>query len=385
MGFWDWIGFKRNRSPSSSLVLDELFDEYQNLYLKYLAIDKSAEFLARVFSVAEFRYKSGDKVVDNTWSYLLNIKPNKDENASVFWQRVIYQMITKNEVLIIKSDDDQLLIADSFVRRSYALYDDVFESVSVKEYQFKRSFNRSEVIYLRYNNNDLSLYLDRLFTDYQKLYERMVEAIARNNQIRGVLEVKGASQFSAEQTEKLKTYSERLFKAFRDRSVAIVPMINGVDYQEIGNSSNGSKTSVEELKSLRQQFENDVADIIGIPTALLRGEVAGIKEAKEFFNSYCLKILNRRIEDELNATLITPENYRAGESIQIIGLDKPDIFDLATNIDKLVASSAFNVNEVRAEVGYEAVEHGDVFLVTKNYQEYDMIEKGGETSASSTD
>lgn len=366
----------RNKSPDPSYDFDGLFEELQTVYLKSLAIDKSAEFLARIFSDSQFRYQKDNEEIKNSWSYILNVRPNTDDSASRFWQRVIYQLITKNEVLIVLSDDDQLLIADSFIRREYALYEDTFEGVVVKDYQFKRKFKMDEVIYLQYNNNHLGIYLDRLFDDYQRLYSRMVEAIARNNQIRGTLKVKGANQFNQDQTEKLKKYSERLFTAFKERSVAIVPMVDQVDYEELTNTVGTSNLSVEDLKKLKQQFEDDVAGMLGIPVALLHGEIAGIEDAQRTFNMYCLGPLIKRVQDELNAKIINHNSFKDGENIQIIGADKRDIFDLASSIDKLVASGSFNRNEIRKELGFTAIDGGDEFLITKNYQE---TVKGGDT------
>ncbi|AXQ79431.1 phage portal protein [Streptococcus chenjunshii] len=368
---------RKNKSPDVSYDFDELFSDLQQIHLKLLAIDKNAEFLSRVFSRSEFNYRVNDERMDNQWSYILNAKPNKNEAGSRFWQRLVYKLITQNEVLVILSDDDQLLIADAFNHKEYAVYGDVFESVVVKNYQFKRSFKMDEVIYLQYNNNRLSLYLDKLFEDYQKLYSRMVEALARNNQIRGTLKVKGANQFNKEQTQTLKNYSERLFAAFKDKSVAIVPMIDQIEYDELTNRVGVSDTSIDELKKLRRQFEDDVADLIGIPVALLHGEIAGIEDAQKSFNMYCLEPLIKRVEDELNSKIIDAADYQKGAKIEIIGVERRDLFELASSIDKLISSGAFNRNEVRKELGYTAIEGGDEFLITRNYQEF-YEGKGGE-------
>lgn len=367
---------RRNKSPDKSVELDDIFEQYQQLYLKSLAIDKSAEFLARIFSDSSFRYQRDNEEIKNDWSYILNVRPNTDDSASRFWQRFIYQLITKNEVLVILSDDNQLLIADSFIRKEYALYDDTFEAVAIKGYQFKRSFKMEEVIYLQYNNNHLGVYLDQLFDDYQQLHNRMVEAISRNNQIRGVLRIKSNSQFHKESTDKMKWYSEKLFSAFKERSVAIVPMNDHVEYEELTNKVGASNLSVDDLKKTRQQFEDDVAGILGIPVALLHGEIAGIEDAQRTFNMYCLGPLIKRVQDELNAKIINQRDFKDGHSITIIGPNKRDIFDLASSIDKLVASGSFNRNEIRKELGFTAIDGGDEFFITKNYQE---TMKGGET------
>lgn len=375
MGFWDWLPFYRNKSPAVSSDFLDLFSEVQKVYMKALAINKSAEYVARIFSKAEFLFLRDGELATSAWSYLLNVRPNLDEVATRFWQRVIHQLIVRNEVLIVKSDDDQLLVADSFVRREYALYEDIFESVVVKGYQFQRSFGRSEVIYLTYNNQHLEDYLGQLFQDYHKLYNRMVEAIARNNQIRGTLNVRGASQFDAKQVENLKAYSERLFTAFKDKSVAIVPMIDQVEYTELTNKVGVSTISVDDLKRLKSQFEDEVADLIGIPAVVLHGEVAGIAEARQSFAIDCLKPLVKKVCDELTAALISEGDYAKGLRLVITRVVDRDLLDLSANVDKLVSSGAFKVNEVRRELGFAPIEGGEVIVRTKNYEVAGLIEQ----------
>lgn len=63
------------------------------------------------------------------------------------------------------------------------MFEDNFTNVTVKDYQFKRSFKQSEVIHLRYRNDKLSLLIDGLFTDYGDLFGRILSSQKRKNQI----------------------------------------------------------------------------------------------------------------------------------------------------------------------------------------------------------
>ncbi|HFU4116325.1 TPA: phage portal protein [Streptococcus suis] len=383
MGLFDWLPFYRNKSPATNFDFEDLFLDYQQAFLKTLAIDKSAEFVARIFSKAEFSFVKHGTAYASPWEYLLNVRPNMDDSASQFWQKVLYRLMVHNEVLIVLSDDDQLLMADSYVRREYALYEDRFESVVVKDYQFKRTFGRNEVIYLQYNNRHLDAYLNRLFEDYQKLYDRLVETLARNNQIRGTLNIKGASQLSNENLDLMKSYSEKLFQAFSNRSVAIVPMVNQLEYAELTNKVGVTNTSIDDLKKLKAQFEDEVADLIGIPAVVLHGEVAGIEEARKSFAIDCLKPLVKKIKDELTAALIDPSDYQAGVRLGIAKVVDRDILDLSSSIDKITSSGAFKVNEVRHELGFAPVEGGDIIIRTKNYEVAGRDEKGEESEEDS--
>ena len=369
--------FKRE-VPEVGFEFEDLERMFGNLQLKSLAIDKSAEFIARIFAKSAFKYQENGKAKSSDWDYLLNVRPNKNESASDFWQKVVYRLITKNEVLIFLTTDDQLLVADSYTRTKYAVYDDVFEFVTCRGFTFEKRFRMSEVIFLQYNNNRLQDYISDLFSDYEKLHTRLVEALARNNQIRGTLKTKNNGSFNTEMLTKLQSYAEVLFKSFSTKTIAIVPAQDGMEYTEHTNTTGTSNISVDELKKLRRQFDDEVADILGIPTALIHGDMANLENSQKMFNSYCYQSLVKKMSDGLNFALVSRWKYEHNNLFVIIGEGQKDKFALAENIDKLISSGAMTRNEVRSELGLESVPGGDKFLITKNYQLGEQLEKGGE-------
>ena len=131
-----WLNLFKREVPEPSFEFDELERIFGNLQLKSLSIDKAAEFVARIFARSEFKFIENGKKKATDWDYLLNVRPNKNESASEFWQKAVYRLLTKNEVLIFLSNDDQLLIADSYIRQKYAVFDDTFTSVSCQNYFF---------------------------------------------------------------------------------------------------------------------------------------------------------------------------------------------------------------------------------------------------------
>lgn len=369
--------FKRE-VPEVGFEFEDLERMFGNLQLKSLAVDKSAEFIARIFAKSEFKYLEDGKAKFSDWNYLLNVRPNKNESASDFWQKVVYRLITKNEVLIVLTKDDQLLVADSYTRTKYAVYDDVFEFVTCKGFTFEKRFRMSEVIFLQYNNNRLQDYISDLFSDYEKLHTRLVEALARNNQIRGTLKTKNNGSFDKQMRDKLQSYADGLFKSFSTKTIAIVPAQDGMEYSEHTNTTGTSNISVDELKKLRRQFDDEVADVLGIPTALIHGDMANMENSQKMFNSYCYQSLVKKMSDGLNFALVSKWKYERNNLFVIVGEGQKDKFALAENIDKLISSGAMTRNEVRSELGLESVPGGDKFLITKNYQLGEQIEKGGE-------
>src|SRR5699024_1689977 len=125
-------------------------------YIKNLALQTVINFIARTFSQSEFRVEGvDDEAVSKEIEYRLNIRPNTDLNATDFWHQVVYKLIYDNEVLIIQNDTEDLLIADDFERIEFEVSTYKFRHVVVKDYEFQRSFQMDEVIYLNYNNDNL--------------------------------------------------------------------------------------------------------------------------------------------------------------------------------------------------------------------------------------
>lgn len=359
--------FTRRKDASYIYDLDLIQDVSNRAYLKKLAIDTCIDYVARAVSASEFRVMSGTKSEKNDIYYKLNVRPNTDYSATNFWQELINKLIRDNEVLVIVNDSHDLLIADNFIRNESANYPDTFTGVTVKNYTFQRTFNMSDVWYMQYNNAKLDDYINGLWSDYGELFGRMLETNMRNNQIRATVAVNATTGTASDTQEKLQKFIDNTYKSFNHNSIAIVPITNGFEYNEVSSSKVNTNQSVSELNDLRLGFLNDVARLIGIPPALVTGEKVESKENLEAFYNSCLKPLLNKIRDELNAKLFSPFEYLHGKHIDVIGINRPDPFALSDSIDKLISSGTFSRNEIRQKLGEEPVKGLDEFVITKNY------------------
>ena len=373
--------FKRNKELEWMWDLELVNETSQRVYLKKMAIDSVLNFVGRTMSTVQFKFTKDKKAIRSPWDYILNVRPNKDMSATLFWQKFIYKLMFDNEVLVILSDDNQLLIADDFYREEYALYDDRFKNVIVKDYEFKRSFLMEDVIYLQYNNEQLEKFTDGLFNDYGELFGRMIEISMRNNQIRGSVSVETTGSFNDDEKDsrkqRLQNFIDKIYKSFRTSSVAIVPKMKGVEYEEYTNKQGVTNQSLDELDRMKKSLINDVARMIGVPSALIMAENAELDSNLDAYRKLCLTPLIRKLVDELSAKLISKSEYEAGQRIEVLNVLSPNLFDLAEAIDKIVSSGAFYVDEVRNEAGYDDLpdNEGKQRLRTKNYEDV----KGGES------
>lgn len=374
--------FKRNIELRDALDLDLADDPASRSYLKRIALETCINFIARTFSQSEFWVKDKNKLLKNKIYYKLNVKPNTDSSATDFWHKVIYKLVYDNEVLIIKTDSDDLVVADDFYREEYALYEDFFKDVVIKDYQFKRSFKMSEVIYMNYNNDKLQKFVNSLFSDYGELFGRMMDTQLRKNQIRGLLRVEnGGGEISEKQMSRLQKFANKIYDKFKNNNVAIVPEVSGFQYEDLTKSdgSKGTDNGAENIQKVKKLFIDDVAKIIGIPPNLIHGDVSDLANAMEAYIDFCINPLISKIEDELNSKLFTENEFLNGKRIEVAGINKVDPIKNAEKVDKLISSSAAKQNEVREMLGLEPVEGGDRFILTKNYEkEGENTSKGGE-------
>lgn len=357
---------------------DLIEDTSKKIHMKKLAIQICVDMIARTISQSDFRVKNGKEIIKDELYYRLNVRPNQNQTASTFWQQLVHKLIKENQVLVVKTDTDDLLIADSFTRTEYAVFEDSFSDVTVKNYTFNRTYKMSEVIYLQYTNEKLTTLLDGLYTDYGELFGRIVEFQKRKNQIRGLVDIEAIHDKSEESQAKLQNYINKIYKAFAEKSIAIVPQQKGFKLEE---SKQPQQTHpVDEVNKVTDGFLYQVANSLGIPIAMLKGEMADVEKQTRNYMNFCIDPFLKKIRDEGNAKFIDKADFLKGKRMEIKRISYNNIFDVATAVDKLRAAGIFNGNELREELGADRVDNPlmDEYFITKNYQTVEEALKGGE-------
>ena len=375
MGVFDI--FKKNSEVEFLFDFDFIEDKTKKYHVKKIALETCIGLIARTIAQSEFKVKDGNQAIKNELYYRLNIRPSKNMSASQFWETVIYKLIYDNEVLIIKSDTDDLLIADSFTKTEYAIFEDTFKDVMVKGYKFEKTFPSNKVIYLTYSNERLKTLIESLYDDFEALFVRVLEFQKRKNQIRGLVDIDAIQDKTEEGQKKLQTYIDKIYKSFAEKSIAVIPQSKGFNYHEI---QPGSTPGVDEINKVTDGFLYQVARVLGIPIALIKGDQADIENPTRNFMRFCIDSFLKKIGDELNGKLFSREAFLKGQKIEIKRISYNNIFDVASAVDKLRASGVFNGNELREELGAERVDDEilEAYFITKNYQELGDALEGGD-------
>ncbi|ASN69325.1 putative portal protein [uncultured Caudovirales phage] len=372
----------RNEAIDFSYDFELLHETSQKAYIKRWALDTCINHIARTISQTKFEIIDSDsKDTSSTTHYKLNVRPNTDESAATFWQKVIRKLIYDNEVLIVVTDTKDLIIADNFVRETYALYDDIFDHVTIGEFEFERTFRMSEVIYLEYNNESITNMLMGLFSDYGDIFGRMIKSNLMSNQIRATLAMDASVSMNQESQQKMQKFIDKAYESFDKNDIAIVPLQKGYEYKE-HSSNTGTKTTsqIDDMVKVPNQLLSYVARNLGIPVGLINGDTADIEAMTDNYMKFCIKPIIEKITDELNAKLFSERGYKEGKRIKAISIDQKGPLEVSEAVDKLIASGSFNRDEIRVLTGFEPIgsEEMQKFIITKNYQTVDEEATGHE-------
>ncbi|MBM0868855.1 phage portal protein [Staphylococcus auricularis] len=378
MGIFDKIAGK-NEAIDFSYDLDFIKEASDRAYLKRWSIDTCVNHIARTMSQTKFTVEDEVNQKDyRTVEYKLNVRPNTDESAATFWQKLTRKLILDNEVLVIKTDTDDLVIADDWEREEWSLYDDIFKNIVVGDYKLERNYLMKEVIYLVFSNSTLTSYLNGLFRDYGQIFGRMIKMNLMSNQIRATLSMDSNQANNEANKKAMQNFIHKTYEAFEKNDIAIAPVQKGFEYKEHSSGASGNKgqSLIEDLGKVPEQLLKFVARTLGIPVGLILGETADVEAMTQNYMKFCVNPLIEKVTDELNAKLLSEKESKSGVYIQASSIDEYNPIEKSEAIDKLVASGAFTRNEVRKMTGYGQVDDPemDEFILTKNYQTQKDVE-----------
>ena len=384
MRVMDWIrGTVAGLKPGTIDIVTYREDGESKIALEAFALLTAVEMIARLLAKCEFKtYKNGKEVKGAEW-VALNVKPNKNQTSTEFWQEVVCRLLFHNEVLWIVNPDGQKIIAESFNKTEYAVLETTFHDVERKEFVFSKTFRNSEVFYLRYNTIGKQAYMDSLFGMYESLISTASEKYYKSGGEKGILDISAKAQGDRKHEETFKTLMNDYFKSYFQQRNAVLPLHDGYSYKP--STSDAAKKYSNEISDINALVESALAraaQAFQIPPALLRGDVAGINDAYDVLLTNCIDPLAYMISEELTGKMFTADEIAVGCEIaaDTSCIKHIDIFEIAPNADKLIACGLLSPDEVAEKAGLHPTgeEWAKKHYMTKNYTTAEETVKGGE-------
>ncbi|EGP4910726.1 phage portal protein [Enterococcus faecium] len=370
-------------TKKATVPLEEYFCKLQvDFVYRKFAIETCIDLIANAMSKAEFKSYEDGKNKKNDLYYRLNVAPNKKNNATEFRKKLIRRLIFYNEVLIVSpsNNSSEIFIADSWDITEYALKDDVFSQVQINNIVLDREFLESDVIYIKYADQQIRQLVDAYYQAYGKLISSAMNVYKRSNARRYVLKgnlFRPQDNTTQDQINKMMTSQ---FKPFMeaDNAGAVFQLQEGFNLEDFsGNFQSNSR----DIKNLIDDIFEMTAAAFHVPKNLLKGDMSGLSDQVDAFLMFEIIPIAELIQDAFNASLYEAEEYLSGNFVRVdTTMIKITSFkDLVDAIDVGIRNGVFTINEGRERVGNDRSDKAmaDEIFITKNNQQ---VSKGGEAN-----
>lgn len=351
INFLKWLTGKRTGAKPISIDCAEIMELAGDYALRELCFMSCIDMVANAIGRCEFRtYRRGSEVQDFEY-YMLNVEPNVNQNSTEFWHKAIYKLYTENEALIIstktRSGRDCLVVADSWGDgEHYPVKLNEYKNVQVGDFTYTKTFRENEVIHLRLNAENIRPVLNALYVSLSKLLEAAEANFISTNGSRLKVHINQISQEQEGWEAAFKSMLEKNVGPFLRNPFAVLPEYDGYEYTEMGSGS--SPTASDESRRLIEDIFNFTARAFLIPVVLINGNVEGTEDANKRFLTYVIDPICDQIQEELNRKRYGFEEWRSGNFVRVdsSSIIHFDIFENAANIEKVVGSGVFSLNDV---------------------------------------
>lgn len=345
----------------------------ENLVYMELALYTGISLIANAIAKCEIKTYVKNKEVKGEDYFLLNYSPNPNENASKFWHKVVNSLF-KNRKALVVDYKGKLFCADSWsLRRESVLYGNVYENVTVDSYTFPQVFRNDEVYLFELDNEDVSDIIGRMYASFGQLLTSALQNYKNSNGQKFKIRIKDVKAGDEEFNQEFAEYITKDLQSFMNSANAVYPEYEG--YELTRMEAQRTTTTPSDVLSIKKDMFDTVGSALKIPTSLMMGNTNNTKEVVNTFLTFAVDPVAEMISETLTKRGGL-KNFEEGSRYEVWTntIRHIDIFDVAPNADKLVASGNFSIDEVRKEAKYpeKDEEWSKKHWMTKNYE---LIEK----------
>lgn len=350
--FLKWL-LEKEEPPGNPPALDctALLAAAQDFALRKLCFQACADMIANAIARCEWRTFVNHKEVQEQEYYMLNIEPNVNQNSTVFWHKVVLKLCMHNEALIISTTTrdgrECLVCADSWTSEgNYPQKMNEYRSVQVGDVTYTKTFKENSVLHLKLNELDIKPVLDALYGSYSSLIEAAKNYYMSQNGTHMKVHVNQVTQGQDGFTEAFQSMIEKTVIPFIKSPNGVLPEFDGYEYSHMDLGGGG--TTSDEVRNLFEDIFNFTARAFLIPVVLINGTVEGTEDANKRFLTYVIDPICDQIQEELNRKRYGYAKWKQGSYVRVdsSSILHFDVFENAANIEKVVGSGVFSLNDV---------------------------------------
>ena len=357
--FFKWLRGQDGKGENREIVCKELIEAAQEYQIRELSFWVCVNMIANALGRCEFRtYRNHEEVREGEY-YMWNYSPNVNENSTMFLHKLIAKLYMHNEALIVETlpqkHTDALVVADSWdIPEAWPSRQNEYKNVVVGDYRYQYPIWENDALHLKLNHTDIRPVLNGLYESYYRLIRAAEKSYTWENGQHWKVHVSQILQNDPGWMESFQKMIEKQVKPFLQSDGAILPEFDGYEYKR--EASSGSKDT-RDIKNLTEDIFEFTARSFLIPAVLVQGTVEGTADANNRFLTYCIDPLCDQLQEEINRKHYGYEEWKHGNYLRVdsSSIIHFDIFENAANVEKLIGSGAFTINDVRRAAGQSAI------------------------------
>lgn len=383
LNFWKWLAGGKARSPTTvEITCRELMAAAQEFQLRDMSFWICANMIANAVGRCEFRTFRDGKEIREREHYLWNVEPNVNQNSTAFLHKLVAKLLTDGEALVISTRQregyDALIVADSWLPNGdYPSRQNEYINVQVGDVSYEKTFREREVLHLKLNHINVKPVLDGLYGAYWRLISAAMKRYEWDKGQHWKVHVDQLASGTEDFTENFSRMIEQQVKTFLDSNGAILPEFDGYAYTNEGGKAN---VDLADIQAQMKDVLGFTAKALQIPAVLVDGSIQGTEDAQGRFLTGCIDPICDQLQEEINRKRYGYDRMREGDYLRVdtSSIRHFDMFANAANVEKLVGSGAFTINDVLRSAGLPTIPEpwADEHYMTKN-----IAALGAETTA----
>ena len=375
---WDLFRSKsavtaESTTESIEITVNEMMEAAQEYKIRQLCFWICANMVATAIGRCEFRTFRNNKEVFEDEHYLWNYEPNPNQNSSAFLHELVCKLYLDNESLVIaepnKSGGESLYVVDSWTRPQLNPQKvNEYRNVRVGELTYPSPFYERDVLHLKLNHINIKPVLDGMTDSFYRLYAAATKAYEWSQGTHLKVHVAqiaaGADDFSSKFAQML----EEQLQPFLNSNGAVLPEFDGYKYEGFGKE-NQPKDS-RDIKAIAEDIFDFTARAFLIPAVLVNGKVEATSDANSRMLSWAVDPLCDQLQEEIVRKRYGRVSWKQGTFLRVdsSSIIHFDMFAMAPNVEKLIGSGAFTINDVLRAAGQPMInEHwANEHFMTKN-------------------
>lgn len=373
-------------------ALDIITVELNKIQMALLMQEKARHMIANAVSRSPIMLsdRSGFMAPDAVY-YQLNVRPNANQAGAEFWYRVIKQLLTDGQALVVNVNGSYYL-ATSWTADPYILFEKRYRDIVLTDgdntFAIGMSFPARDVMRFVLPDNDRRrILVEKVLSSYNTALEALQTMVTASSSPAFKYKT-GANMIFRDKDDPKKVITlDKVMERIKDQlsraGVKIIQENEGTSLEYIEFKSN---VTAEHMQRVKDDMMDLTAAAWDIPKTVFTGTVTEKSDADNEFITYACAPIVEMANDVLTGYVIGQQDYVKGERIGfwLTRFKHIDPIEKASNLSQL-RGIGFNLDEIREMVGYPALntDFSQARALTLNYAAEGTEE--GESDGSSDD